>query len=243
MNKYILILLTSAIVFANSCSDGQNKTQGDQKSYILSPNEFSEKIKELPNAPIIDVRTPGEFANGHIENAININWKSNDFENQISKLDKTQAVLVYCLSGARSSAAASKMRSLGFVEVYELNGGMMKWRAANLFETTATTNTSTSKEMSKQDFDNLLNTDKMVLFDFYASWCGPCQKMKPFLEEISKEMAGKIKVISIDVDANKNLSKELKVDVLPTLFLYKNKTLTWTNTGYISKENILQHLK
>ena len=207
----------------------------------LSATEFSEKIKELPSAPIVDVRTPQEFSKGHLQNALNYNWNGSDFQKQISTLDKSKPVFVYCLSGGRSSSAANQMRSDGFKEVYELNGGIMKWRAANLPETTA--NTTASTGMSKQQFETLTNSDKLVLIDFYADWCAPCKKMKPYLDEISKEMADKVVVIRINADDNQQLCKELKLDTLPVLQLYKNKTMTWTNTGYISKDDVLKHLQ
>ncbi|CAN5397386.1 hypothetical protein BH10BAC1_BH10BAC1_19210 [soil metagenome] len=133
------------------------------------------------------------------------------------------------------------MRSAGFKEVYELSGGIMKWRAANLPETTD--NTSLSTGMSKEQFEALLNSDKFVLIDFYADWCAPCNKMKPYLEQISKDMADKLVVIRINADDNQELCKEQKIDALPVLQLYKNKTLTWTNTGYISKEDVLKQLQ
>ncbi len=243
MIKYLFLLIFTTIIFLNSCSNGQNKTSGQTKVFNLSAIAFSEKIKQIPTASIVDVRTPGEFNKGHIENAKNINWNGEDFENQITKLDKTLPVFVYCHSGNRSAAAASNMRSLGFIEVYELNGGMMKWRAANLPETTSNSTTNTSIGMSKLQYDQLLVSDKLVLIDFYAEWCAPCKKMKPFLDEISNEMPDKVKVVRIDADVNKELTKELKVDALPTLLLYKNKALTWTNIGYASKEDILKQLK
>jgi thioredoxin len=133
------------------------------------------------------------------------------------------------------------MRSDGFKTVFELDGGIMKWRGANLPETTD--NTVTSKGMSKMQFDALLNSDKLVLIDFYADWCAPCKKMKPYLDEISKDMADKVIVIRINADDNQALFKELKIDALPVLQLYKNKTLTWTNTGFIDKAEVVKQLQ
>ena len=159
MRNYFIIGFTSVAILFNACTNGQ--TQNSKSS--LSATEFSEKIKELSTAPIVDVRTPEEFLSGHIQNAKNINWNGNDFDKQISNLDKSKPVFVYCLSGGRSSSAANQMRSEGFKEVYELNGGMMKWRAANLPETTDNSNASTG--MSKQQFDKLLASDKLVLID------------------------------------------------------------------------------
>ena len=86
----------------------------------------------------------------------------------------------------------------------------MKWRAANLPETTA--NTTASTGMSKQQFYALLSSDKLVLIDFYADWCAPCKKMKPYLNEFSKDMADKVVVIRINADDNQQLCKELKID-------------------------------
>lgn len=235
MRKLFSIAL---VVFVfNSCSNGQ--TQGTKTN--LSATEFAEKINALPTAPILDVRTPDEFSKGHLVNALNYDWNGNEFDKQITLLDKSKPVFVYCLSGGRSSSAASKMRADGFKEVYELSGGIMKWRGVNLPETTD--NNVKSNGMNKPQFDALITSDKLVLIDFYADWCAPCKKMKPYLEEISKDMADKVVVIRINADDNQTLCKELKIDALPVLQLYKNKTLTWTNTGFIEKARVVTQLK
>ena len=237
MTKYLSIILASTAFIFNSCSNGQSTPSNPSVSSV----EFSKKITELPGAPIIDVRTPGEFSQGHLKNAINYDISSGGFENQIASLDKLKPVLVYCLTGSRSTYAVRYMQSIGFKEMYELNGGMMKWRAANLPETTE--KTTIAAGMSKQQFDNLLVTDKLVLIDYYADWCAPCKKMKPYLDEISRDMADKVVVVRINADENRALCKELKIDALPVLQIYKNKTLIWTNTGFIEKEEVVKQLK
>jgi thioredoxin len=208
---------------------------------MLSAIEFSTKIKELKTATIVDVRTPDEFSKGHLVNANNYDWNGNNFDKQIAPLDKSKPVFVYCLSGGRSSSAANKMRSVGFKAVYELSGGIMKWRSENLPETSGESDKSTG--MTKQEFDELLNVEKLVLIDFYADWCAPCIKMKPYLEEISKDMADKVVVIRINADNNQALCKELKIDALPVLHLYKNKSLTWTSSGFIDKSEVIKILE
>lgn len=230
---YITVL---AIIFYG-CSNGQTQS-GKTK---LSAIEFAEKIKEQPFAPIVDVRTPEEFSKGHITNALNIDWNGNTFDKQTTTLDKSKPVFVYCLSGGRSSSAASKLRADGFKEVYELDGGIMKWRGANLPETTS--NTITSAGMTKQQFEALLNSDKTILIDFYADWCAPCKKMKPYLDEIATNMKDKVEVIRINADDNQALCKELNIDALPVLMIYKTKNLAWTHLGYIAKEEVLKKLQ
>jgi thioredoxin 1 len=237
MKKYIVFCLATFTILLNSCTNSQSQNTKTN----LPASEFSEKIKAMPAAPIIDVRTPEEFSKGHLPNSKNIDWQGNDFDKQVASLDKSKPVFVYCLSGGRSSSAASTMRASGFKEVYELEGGIMKWRGANLPETTA--NTVASTGMNKQQFEAMLNSDKMVLIDFYADWCAPCLKMKPYLDEITKDMADKVVVIRINADDNQALCKELQIDALPVLQLYKNKTLTWSNVGFIEKVDVLKQLK
>jgi thioredoxin len=237
MKKYIEISLVLVTMLLGGCSNGQSPPSNPSDSAI----EFSKKITELPMAPLIDVRTPGEFSQGHLKNAINYDISNGTFENQIASLDKSKPVLVYCLSGSRSTYAVKYMLSSGFKEVYELSGGMMKWRNANLPETTDVATASTG--MSKQQFDNLLVTDKLVLVDYYADWCAPCKKMKPYLDEISKDMADKVVVIRINADENRNLCKEQKIDAIPVLQIYKKGMLIWANTGFIEKEAVVKQLK
>jgi thioredoxin len=117
----------------------------------------------------------------------------------------------------------------------------MKWRGAGLPETTDN-NISSSTGMTMQQFVELLNSNKLILIDFYAEWCAPCKRMAPYLEEISKDMNEKVQVVRINSDENIALCKELKIDALPTLQLYKNKKLSWTNSGYLSKEEIVNIL-
>ena len=231
MKKHRYSILTILFLSLSIISKGQN----------LSPLDFQKKIKDLPNAPIVDVRTSGEFNQSHLKNAVNINISDENFIGQISKFDRKKPILVYCLSGSRSAYAARLMQSQGFKEVYDLSGGLIKWRAEGLPETTDKTNTST--EMSSSHFKDLLNTDKLVLVDVYAEWCAPCKKMAPSLEEIKTEMASKVNLVRINADQNKNIVQELKVTALPTLLLYKNKKLIWSNVGFLTKQDIISHLK
>lgn len=231
--QIVFVLLTITLLFA--C-----KSKGPTGS-LLSATDFSEKIKATPNAAIIDVRTPEEFLNGHIQNAQNIDWNGDAFDQQTEAIDKSTPLMVYCMSGGRSASAADALRKKGFKEVYELDGGIMKWHSANLPETTS--EAVVKAGMSMEQFQQLTTSDKPVLVDFYADWCAPCNKMKPFLEEIAKEMGDKVTIIRINVEENPEVADALKVDALPTLQVYKNKTLAWAHTGFLEKEKIAEQLQ
>lgn len=233
--RYIILSLAVFTLLFSGCDHSQRQSNSTK----LTATIFAEKIKALPSSPIVDVRTPEEYAKGHLINAKNIDWNNSNFEKQISALDKSLPVFVYCLSGARSSSAADKMLSSGFKEVYELDGGILKWRVANFPESL---DADRSTGMSKEQFDSIVHSDKLVLIDFYADWCAPCKKMKPYLEEISKDMADKVVVIRINADDNQTLCKELNVDALPCLQLYKDDTLTWSTKGFIEKPAVVAQL-
>jgi len=129
MKKTPLFLSIIVLLVMNSCSGNPQNA-----NYNLDATAFAEKINELPTAPVVDVRTPEEFGNGHLRNAKNMDWNGRDFEAGISSLNKENPVIVYCLSGGRSHSAAEKMSSLGCKTVYELDGEIRKWQEANLNE-------------------------------------------------------------------------------------------------------------
>ena len=94
-------------------------TQCTQKKEILI-TEFSQN--DIKNAVLVDVRTPEEYNEGHVEQAININWFDADFQEQVNELDKKKTIYVYCKKGGRSAKAAQMLDSLGY-EVVDLLGG------------------------------------------------------------------------------------------------------------------------
>ena len=101
----------------------------------ITPQEAFALIQNNQNNPdfaIIDVRTPEEFAGEHIENAIDIDFRSESFWDELNKLDKNKTYLVYCRSGVRSRNALDIMAELNFREAYNMSGGIIAWKAEGL---------------------------------------------------------------------------------------------------------------
>jgi len=88
--------------------------------------------RDNPDFIIIDVRTPQEFAQEHIEGAINLDYYSADFREQLNELDKNKTYLVYCRTGRRSKAAVDLMKELGFGQIYNISDGIIDWKAEGL---------------------------------------------------------------------------------------------------------------
>lgn len=96
----------------------------------INASEFQELMKNKGAVRVIDVRTPGEVAEGHLPDAKNIDYQSDDFKSEIAKLDKKRTYLLYCKAGTRSAKAASIMKAAGFTHVYSLDGGIDAWKEA-----------------------------------------------------------------------------------------------------------------
>jgi thioredoxin len=239
LRSIFFLLLTFTVV---SCYGQTSKNIENS-----SPEAFAKKITETPEPQIIDVRTPEEFTSEHIDNAVNVDWWGDNFVSGAEKFDKSKPVFVYCKSGGRSAKAAAKLDELGFATIYNLEGGILKWNAAGL-STRAEGEQGEAKPSDKiigmcsQEYAELLNTDKKVLIDFYAKWCEPCKKMAPYLLQMQKDLADKVVIIRLDADENKTLMKEMKIDELPSLFLYENKEIKWKHSGYISEEDLKKQL-
>ncbi|MDO3423319.1 thioredoxin domain-containing protein [Chryseobacterium sp. APV1] len=230
---YRNIIIALFLVVITGCGKAQSVTGN-----VLPATEFSHKLDKTKDAQLVDVRTSGEFKNGHLKNAMNIDWNAGDFVEKAAALDKNKPVFVYCMSGPRSTAAAAKLRELGYKNVYEMQGGMMKWRNADLPEI----KTSTAKGITHTQYNDLLKSKTPVLVDFYAEWCAPCKKMEPFLKKMAAEMPDKVKIVRINVDENTELCKELGVSALPVLKLYKNDKIVWDNLGLVTEDEVRKQI-
>ncbi|MEO0897138.1 MAG: rhodanese-like domain-containing protein [Bacteroidota bacterium] len=103
-----------------------------QSSKVLPPKEFQTAMQNSGQYILLDVRTPEEYASGKIQGAKNINVRNRSFNQEVAQLDINLPVFVYCHSGGRSAYAASKLQSMGFLQVYDLRGGITAWKSQGM---------------------------------------------------------------------------------------------------------------
>ena len=122
MNRNLILFCIITTMFFYSCKD---KVANEIE--IVTAEEMQE-LSEIEDVQLVDVRTPEERKEGYIANSQNIDYNSPTFAQEIKKLDKSKPVIVYCKSGGRSSKCAEKMKDAGFVKIYDLEGGIAKWK-------------------------------------------------------------------------------------------------------------------
>ena len=95
----------------------------------------------------------------------------------------------------------------------------------------------------KGSFNDIIQGDKPVLIDFFATWCGPCKYQAPILEELASAMGDEARIIKIDVDRNQAVAAQYGVRSVPTLMIFKNGEVKWKEAGVKEKEQLIQLLR
>ena len=124
LNRKLAGLVLVVLLLAAACSSGSDTATIE----LVSPAQAAQVIDDDPaGLVVLDIRTPEEFNEARLANSINIDYYDADFAEQLDGLDKNDPYVMYCRSGNRSSDAVKTMKELGFVEVYEIDGGIVNW--------------------------------------------------------------------------------------------------------------------
>jgi phage shock protein E len=136
MRRSILLLVAATMLGLVACGGGGGGDVATAPGVVtVAPSEAADVIADHQDDAaftILDVRTPEEFAAGHLDGAVNIDIYDPGFEDAIAALDPAGVYVLYCRTGNRSAAAADLMRQLSFTAVYEIQGGIVAWDAAGL---------------------------------------------------------------------------------------------------------------
>ena len=89
-------------------------------------------------------------------------------------------------------------------------------------------------------FNDIINSDKAVLVDFFATWCGPCQMLAPVLKQVKENLGDRVSIIKIDVDKNQELASKYQVRGVPTMMLFQKGKQLWRQSGVLTKEEIIK---
>lgn len=92
-------------------------------------------------------------------------------------------------------------------------------------------------------FDEILKSEKPVLIDFFAEWCGPCKMLAPILKEVKEEVGDTATIVKIDVDKSPQAAQKFEIRGVPTLILYKDGKQVWRQSGLLDKKSLLSLIK
>ena len=93
------------------------------------------------------------------------------------------------------------------------------------------------------NFKEIINGETPVLVDFFAEWCGPCKMMPPILQEVSKELGQKVKILKVDVDKNPSAAKAYSIQGVPTLLVFHKGKIVWRKSGVIPASELISTIK
>lgn len=233
--------LTSFFVLIFLSGGHLAKAQTEKVGKVMDAEGFHREMEQTPSKIILDVRTGEEFAEGHLEGALNINIYDENFDQQLEMLEKDQPVFVYCKAGTRSEEAGRHLRRLGFDQIYDLKGGIMAWENSGL--PLKNLQQLSKDEFTRSDFEELLAQNPKILIDFYADWCAPCKKMAPHLAKLEEDYKGRVKVYRLNVDHAKALTKEMNIEGIPIVAVYKDGEEIQRVAGYQSEEDLTELLE
>lgn len=228
MNKTYILAFALFVALA-SCSKSGGQT--------VKAQEFEDLLKTPAQKVLLDVRTPEEYAMNHIPGSNNLNVNASDFEAQVKTIDKNSEIFVYCKSGSRSADAATILNQLGFTKVYNLDGGILAWQGANKPVETAPSQQNTNG-YTMESYNAVIDSNKVVLVDFYADWCGPCKMMAPHVKTMQEKYGDKLTVLKVDTDRSPAVSQHFNITGIPLVKVYAGGKEVYDKVGYHSAEEL-----
>jgi rhodanese-related sulfurtransferase len=209
--------------------------QKEKSPSVISVDSFACKISRQLKPQIIDVRTPEEFKMNHINGAVYINLKEDNYVNLLKDFDKNKPVFIYAIQNNRPDILAEELNSIGYTTIYELKGGIAGWigRGYPYY-------TSVKNNISYAEYEQTISDNNIVLVEIGTKFCGLCTKAKVIIDSLLEDNNDSYQIVELELYNNPQLVADLgEVSAVPTILLYKEGKIIWKRTGLtFNKEDI-----
>jgi len=238
MKRFSILIISFFLLYCSNSNDG-SLLELPIKVLDLESHQLVDLIKENPGV-LLDIRTPNEVNDGHLENASFIDYYDEDFLEKASWIKKDQPIYIYCHAGGRSAKAANQLISLGFKEVYNLIGGYSQWKDNDFPVVEGLSKNPTQfKSFTAEMLSEKINLSDEVILVFKTPWCLPCKKLDPVLDSFKLYNPGWDMLI-INMDNNKDIANIYDIKSVPSTLIFKNHTLVHKEIGYMSYDFLME---
>ncbi len=204
---------------------------------VLVPEVFLKMSQTNTQAVIVDLRNEQDFYRARIKKAINIDYRSEDFEEIFkSIIPKDKTVLLYCASGQTSQEAAQFISDLGYKKIHVLKDGFTGWTTSSKPYISGQSNTQPVAAFTSKNVETAVISNEKLLVYLYTSHCSFCKKMDPMIKEFTHDK--QVKLLKIDIEKNENIAEYFDTNETPTFILYQYGKQIWKSRGEQSEKQM-----
>lgn len=212
-----------------------------QHTQVLDVDSFQSSFRAETHKQLLDIRSHEKFAKGHIKNAVNIDFESDDFEKLVTAyFNKGQSIYIYAGSDFSSGNAQVFLKDLGFTKIKCLAGGFSEWVSKSKPYVSSYDNFEPIAAFTPTNFEKTIASNRLVFVYLKTPSCVYCKKMDSFLPK--KVSDYNYRLLKIDIEENENMSYFFDAHETPTMLIFKNKKQIWKTTGQMDENELSQIL-
>lgn len=237
--NYLLGFSLLTLLLMTACMGGPA-----DKVQAVAVDDLEQAMRPYANLQVVDLRSPEDYLESHLPGAINIDRNSPTFEKELAGLNPGRPVYFYCANGMTSAEVIKNLPKSSYVKIYDVTGGFAAWSGAGK-KLSRVDRVSRPEPVTRSEYDALVKKNDYILLQFSPSSVDPevLKKLDSMMESIVKKKSGEIAFRKYNYRDQVSLARDLKVNNLPTLILYRQGTEVWRYEGMPDKTEVESNLE